>query len=257
MCVRQFFSIDELEPLDDDLDVGDSGLRGSGRHGDGRLTQAVKDILGADGAHPPALEKLLDRSETEAPGLGGRWCQRPKFGYPGLGQVALDLEELRKVAPELLSLTVDEAGSFTGQFVGDTGPFTKLDHFRRVRREPAKEAAVRAQCIGQGEGVTAVVLGTGRRMAVPETVELFRIERMDGEAALHHRLDHGSVWNLDGNTNGVSLGAGPGQDPVGQRTQAGAAMLEAPVAQKRAVDVDNGCLVIAGPPVDADEEFDF
>ena len=80
---------------------------------------------------------------------------------------------------------------------------------------------------------------------------------MDGEAALHHRLDHGSVWNLDGNADGISLGAGPGQDPVGQRGQAGAAMLEAPVAQKRAVDVDNGCLVIAGPPVDADEEFDI
>ena len=129
--------------------------------------------------------------------------------------------------------------------------------FRGVRCEPSKEAAVRAQCIGQGVGVTAVVLGIGGRMAVPEAVELFRIERMDGEAALHHRLDHGSVRNLDGHANGVSLGTGPGQDSVGQRTQAGAATLESPVAQKRAVDVDNGCLVIAGPPVDADEEFDF
>lgn len=154
ICPRQLVG-DKLELADDDLDMGDGRFGSLGRDDDGQLPQALQDFLSADGSHAMALEELLHGGQAEASGFGGRRREHPQIEHPGPGQIALDLEKLGKIAPELLSQAVHQAGPFTGKVVGDARPLAKLDHFRRVRIELAEEAAISAQRIGQREdGVT-------------------------------------------------------------------------------------------------------
>ncbi len=79
---------------------------------------------------------------------------------------------------------VYETGPLCSQLPRDTGPLAQFDDLGGVGLEPSEETRIGAQGIDQGEGIAAVILGTGWREAVPQAVKLLRVERMDGEAAL-------------------------------------------------------------------------
>ena len=70
-------------------------------------------------------------------------------------------QNLRVVAPELLTHAVYQPGPLGGEIVGDAGPFPEFDHFGIDRIEAPEEAAVGPQRIGEHAGVATVVLGAG------------------------------------------------------------------------------------------------
>ena len=76
--------------------------------------------------------------------------------------IALDLEERRTAAPELLAGAVHLPGSVAGQVVGDPRLFTQFDDVRLGRVQMPERMAIRLQGIGRRTGVAAIVLGAGR-----------------------------------------------------------------------------------------------
>ena len=124
-----------------------------------------------------ALQELGDGGGTDALRLCWRRRKTPEFPDPDLGEIALDLEELRVVAPELLAGPVHQPGAVAGEVVGDARPGAQFDDLRRRRIEAPEGVAVGAQRIAERMGVAAAVLGAGRREAVAEPVELLRVDR--------------------------------------------------------------------------------
>jgi len=57
---------------------------------------------------------------------------------------------------------------------------------------------VGAQGIGQYEGVAAVILGTGRRVAIAKAVQLLWVDGEYGETMFEESFHDGAVWDLDG-----------------------------------------------------------
>ena len=98
---------------EDDLGMGDGNFSGAGGDGDGGSTECLEDGCAIKAPHAMALEELGDGGDAQTPGPGGRRGQFPDFAHTGAGEVGIDLEELRKAAPELLSehLNVSEIRS--------------------------------------------------------------------------------------------------------------------------------------------------
>ena len=196
------------------LEMSDGGLGCAGGDGDGRLAQCDKQGLGVDPSNPVALEEVGDRPGADAPRLVGSGREAPEVANPGLGEIAFDLQELRIVAPELLAGPVHEPGSVTGQVVCNPRPLAQLDDLRCGRVQEPERVAVGSQGIAERTSIAAIVLGAGRREAVPEPVQLLRVERVDREAPLHQRLHHGPMRDLDSNPDSVRLCACRGEEPV-------------------------------------------
>ena len=143
----------ESEPFGDASDVSDGGLGGSRRDRDRRLAQPAEHLSGVKASHAMALQQAGDRILADAAGLGGRGSELPQFEEPCLGEIAFHGQNLRVVAPELLTHAVHQPGPLDGEIVGDAGPFPELDHFGIDRIEAPEVAAVGPQRIGEHAGV--------------------------------------------------------------------------------------------------------
>ncbi len=87
------------------------------------------------------------------------------------------------------------------QLLAGAGQLAQLDDGVIGGLPTAQTLGVGAQRRGEHPRVATVILGAGDREAVPETVELLGVDRIDGEASLQEALDHGSVRHLDGNAD--------------------------------------------------------
>jgi len=100
--------------------------------------------------------------------------------------------------------------------------------------------------------VAAVVLGAGHGEAIAETIHLFGIDGVDGEAALNERLDHRPVRDFDGDKDLIGhRGAARRHEPGGQLGQPLAAMGEGSFADLAAFAVGEEDAVALASPVDA------
>ena len=79
------------------------------------------------------------------------------------------------------------------QLLAGAGQLAQLDDGVIGGLPTAQTLGVGAQRRGEHPRVATVILGAGDREAVPETVELLGVDRIDGEASLQEALDHGSV----------------------------------------------------------------
>ena len=159
---------------------------------------------------------------------GRRRQAPPQSERPWRREVVADRsEELRVVAPELLAHPVRQARAFPSQVLADARPLPQFDDRRVGRLEPSQTVRVGAQCRGQDPCVPSVVLCARRREAVPEAVELLRIDRVQHEAAFHQALDHRPARRLDRYADLARLvSRREGQQPVGHLRQPRATMLE-------------------------------
>ena len=243
------------ELREDHLKMGHSSLAGAWSNGDRRLAQPLKHVFGTHPANPVALQEVGDGPGADAARLLRSRHQAPEFACPGPGEIAFDPEKLRVVAPELLAGTVDEARLVAGEIAGNARPLAEFDDFRCLRIQAPESLVVGSQGIGQRPGVTAIVLGAGGRPPVAEAVELLRVDGVDRETAFHHRLDNGSVRNLDGNCDGMRLCVGCIKEPVGHLRESGAAVREGAFAQRLAVAVNDKDLVRFRAPIDSCKEL--
>jgi hypothetical protein len=113
--------------------------------------------------------------------------------------------------------------------------------------------AVGAQGIGEDVRIAAVVLRAGDGEAVAEAVELLGVDRMDRKAALEQGLDHRPMRHLDGHRDRRGLAAGPGEQPLAQLGEAGAAVRKGRLAEDPAGGINEADLVRLAGPIDADE----
>jgi hypothetical protein len=88
------------------------------------------------------------------------------------------------------------------------------DDVGRWQGESLKAMEVGSQGIGQDEGVAAVVLGTAHRMAVAESVDLFRVDGEDGDAALEKSFNDCPMGFFDGDRDAVGLVLRHAQEPI-------------------------------------------
>ena len=92
------------------------------------------------------------------------------------------------------------------------------------------------------------------REAVPEAVELLRIDRVQHEAAFHQALDHRPARRLDRYADLARLvSRREGQQPVGHLRQPRATMLERPLPAHLPGGVEHAHLMGLRPPVDTRE----
>ena len=116
-----------------------------------------------------------------------------------------------------------------------------------------ERVAVASQRITERTGIAAVVPGAGWRKAVPEPVQLLRVEGVEREAAFHQGLHHRPMRNLDGDPDGGQFGVRRGDEPVRHLRKPGAAVPESPFSQDRPFAVDDAGLVGFRAPVDPHE----
>ena len=88
---------------------------------------------------------------------------------------------------------------------------------------------------------------------VAEAVELFRVDRVDGEAALHQALDHRSAWRLDGHADFAGVALYERQQPVCHLQQPFTAVLEHPFPEHLPGGVEHARLMLLRSPVDTHE----
>ena len=164
-----------------------------------------------------------------------RWIRRALAGVgaraqssrnQGWGHILGGLEELRVVAPELVAHAVGEACALPGQLCGDARPLPQFDDDRVEGFNASEAVDVGAKRVGQHACIAAVVLGTGRREAVAEAIELLRVDRVDREPLVHQALDHRSVRDLDGDWDPGGIATTLGGDPGGHPGQLLAAVLD-------------------------------
>ena len=91
---------------------------------------------------------------------------------------------------------------------------SQSDDVGRWQGQSLKTMEVGSQGIGQDEGVAAVVLGTAHRMAVSESVDLFRVDGEDGDSALEKGLDDCPMGFFDGDSDEVGHMLRHTQEPI-------------------------------------------
>ena len=106
---------------------------------------------------------------------------------------------------------------------------------------------------GQNPCISPVVLRDRRREAIPEAVELLRIDGVDHQTPLHQALDHRSARRLDRHADFPGLSSRERQQPVCQLRQPCTAMLERPLSEHVAVGVEHAYLMLLRAPIDTRE----
>jgi len=130
-------------------------------------------------------------------------------------------------------------------FAGDEQP-TNGNDIRRWKLQALKAVAVGPESIGENEGVPPVVLGAAHRMSVAETVDLFGIDRKNGNAVVEKGLDHRPVRFFNGDGEPVGFLFCHCQEPINGFRQSLGTMSKASFSDKLSVGIDDACLV--SPP---------
>ena len=134
----------------------------------------------------------------------------------------------------------------------------RRDHSRNSTITGSVGSSRRRQCgsvrsRGQHPGVPPVVLCPCRRQPVAEAVELFRVDRVDGEAAFHQALDHRPAWRLDRHADFARVALCERQQPVRHLQQPFTAVLEHRLPEHLPGSVEHARLMLPRSPVDTRE----
>ena len=196
-CMRQL-AIDEPQLLDHHSDVSGRRLRCPLRHAQGRLAQLTDHMRRVETAYAITLENTSNGRLAHARGFVRRRCEFPQIEDPVIGEIVGDLQHLGVIAPKLLPQSVGQSQTLDLEVFADAQPFPELDNERLGDAEFAEQLHVGPEAVRKHIGIKAVILGPCDREAVAETVELFRVDGIDVEAALEQCFDNRTMRCLDG-----------------------------------------------------------
>ena len=203
------------------------------------------------------LQQLGECRLANPPGLARGRQTPPQLESPRRRHVVADrVQELRVVAPQLLTHPVRQPDAFPRQVVAQPRPLAQFDDGRVRRLQPSEAVRVGAQRRGQHARVAAVVLGPGRRQPVAEAVELLRVDRVDREAVFHQALDHRPARRLDRHAY-LRRAGGERQQPARHLRETRPAVLEAAFPENLPGSVEDARLARLRAPVDAGEPCQF
>ena len=219
-------AVHHLQPDREGSDMRGGRLGGARRDLDGLLAQGGQGLIRADAPDPRGFQQTLNGRLMDSGRLRGRRNQRPQGQKPVRSGIVREFEQLRVIPPELLADAVAQPVPLLPQVLGHARPFAEFDRDRIGRLQRPEAMPVGAQRIRQHAAVETVVLGARDSESIPETIELFGIDRMDREAAFHQRLYHRAVRHFDGHGDRLSRRACRRQQPIAHRTEAFAAVRE-------------------------------
>ena len=181
-------------------------------------------------------------------------------GEPGIDVPPPPPTEVREVVDTLHGVEISDPYRWLEdqeaperQFLAQTRPLAQLDDCRVGRLQPPQTVRVGTQRRGEHSRVPPVVLRARRREAVAETVELFRVDRVDGEAALHQAFDHRPAWRLDRHSDFACVSRRERQHPARHLRQPCTAVLELSFSEHLPGSVEHAHLMFLRPPVDPRE----
>lgn len=116
---------------------------------------------------------------------------------PGFVGAVTEVEELRGSEEDALPELVGECVEVVGEGLVEAGDGAQFDGEGIRRREVGKAVEVSAQGVGKDEGVEAVVLGAGHRVAVAEAVELLGVDGEDLDGGVLEGFDNRAMGDLD------------------------------------------------------------
>ena len=223
---------------------------------DGRRAQLGAQCRGVGPANAVLFQHSGERHLAHALAGTRRRQAPPQVERPRRRDVVVNrVEELWVVAPELIPHAVGQTQPFPSQVLVQARPLPQLDDHRAGRFQPPKTVRVGTQRRGQHPGVPPVVLRPCRRQPVAEAVELFRVDRVDRETALHQALDHRPAWRLDRHADFARVALCERQQPVRHFQQPCTAMLEHPFSEHLPVGVEHARLMSLRAPVHTREPF--
>ena len=124
-------------------------------------------------------------SRRELVGPRAAWAGSAQVKCPRCRYIVTNgIEELRVVAPKLLPHPMRQADAVPRWLLAQAGPLAEFDDRRVGWLQPSETVRVGPQCRSQHPPVAPVVLPARWREAIPEAVELLRIDRVDGEVVL-------------------------------------------------------------------------
>ena len=247
-------ALDQGEAFGDEPYMRDGGFGRARRQLDGRGPQPSAQRRGIDPADAVLFQHPGQRYLANPLPRARRRKALPQVQRPRRRDVVVNrVEELRVVAPELVPHSVGQANAFPRQFLAQTRPLAQLDDCRVGRLQPPQTVRVGTQRRGEHSRVPPVVLRARRREAVAETVELFRVDRVDGEAALHQAFDHRPAWRLDRHSDFACVSRRERQHPARHLRQPCTAVLELSFSEHLPGSVEHAHLMFLRPPVDPRE----
>src|SRR5262249_53638347 len=128
-----------------------------------------------------------------------RFQKRPNPGFVGRG---IQLQQLRIISQQQLIELVDGSAKILAQALFTARDFAQTENVGMIRRDPPEAMLVSAERIRRHVSIAAVVLRSGRRIPVPETIQLLGIDREYGESSLQEGFHHRPPRNLDRHGNG-------------------------------------------------------
>jgi hypothetical protein len=118
-------------------------------------------------------------------------------------------------APQkLLANSVRQPNLLTAELLVDPQPLPQPDELRAERTHWLEAMTVRAQRIGQNQGVSSIVLRSAHRVPVPVPVDLLRVDRVDGNAVLQEAIHHRTMRCFDGDRDRDDLCLGQLEQPL-------------------------------------------
>src|SRR5579859_4644928 len=125
---------------------------------------------------------------------------------------------------------------------------------RIVAPHSTKTSAVGAQRTGQHESVAAVILGARGKIAVAKTVQLFRIQRKYGQAALQQCFHQRPARHLDGHGQRGQYTFRQLLEPAEQLLESSRRVRHLTLSQRLALRIQDTNLMRLGTPIDAHEK---
>jgi hypothetical protein len=153
----------------------------------------------------------------------------------------------------LFTQAVAEAPVLLGEFVMQPRELAQLRDRRIFRAQASERAPIGPHRIGEHEGVAPIVFRAGDGVAVPEAIELFRVQGEDVEAPSEQRIDDRAPGHLKRHRDPWRLGA-EAREVCHQFGQSRARMGHAPFHAHPAGGVERAHLMRFRPPVDSDNE---
>src|SRR5579859_2296774 len=154
----------------------------------------------------------------------------------------------------LFSKLIGKAILFLTDVILESREVAQPDEGGVVQAHGVKAMQVGAERVGQHEGVAAVVLATGRRIAIAETIELLGIDGEHHETMLHQSLDHGAPRNFDGHRNLSWQSQGLGAQPIDEVRQTAGAVFDPALTDYRPLPIEETNPVSLGSPIDPHDE---
>ena len=157
------------------------------------------DLISRPFADAVLMKQPLDAAAAQPLSFRRRGSQLEQTQEPGLVGSRAQPQQLRIEPQQEVAQLVGQPIDLRVEIFFDASQLADLDSPGVVQVDATEGGKICPERIAQHEGVPPVILGSGHRVAIAETVELLWIDREDMKASLDQSFDHSPARHLNGN----------------------------------------------------------